>query len=412
MTVDICAVTIPKWGIEMQEGTVAYWHVAAEQKISKGDDLIDIETDKIVNTMEAPVGGVLRRCLVVEGETLQVGALVGVIAPADIDDTAIDAFIKGFEPAGTSAAQGDRVSAVVTAQKESSLKSSDVAETAEKAYLRKIRISPIAKRRAQELGIDISRVRANDRRITLEDVERYAQESAKSEIEDSNSAAYEAVQLSAVRKSIARKLTEAKQQIPHFYLSIDVNMDAALGRRAEINAQSSQNNLSVNDIVLRSVVMALQSVPDINIHFVRDEIHRFKQVNIALAVSTDKGIITPVIKNAEVLTILELARHSAVLVDRARSASLARADIEGGTFTISNLGMHGISEFQAVINPPQGAILALGKCEERVISTSNAIRTATFMRATLSCDHRAIDGMLGAQFLSALQKILEDVTEL
>jgi pyruvate dehydrogenase E2 component (dihydrolipoamide acetyltransferase) len=158
--------------------------------------------------------------------------------------------------------------------------------------------------------------------------------------------------------------------------------------------------------------MALQSVPDVNIHFVRDEIHRFKQVNIALAVSTDKGIITPVIKNAEVLTILELAKHSAVLVDRARSASLARADIEGGTFTISNLGMHGISEFQAVINPPQGAILALGKCEERVISTLNAIRTATFMRATLSCDHRAIDGMLGAQFLSALQKILEDVTEL
>ena len=412
MTIDICAVTIPKWGIEMQEGIVAYWHVAAEQEISKGDDLIDIETDKIVNTMEAPVGGVLRRCLVTEGETLQVGALIGVIAPADIDDTAIDAFIKDFEPAGTSIAQGGRVSAVVTAQEEFSLKSSDVAGTAEKVHLRKIRISPIAKRRAQELGIDISRVRANDRRITLEDVERCAQESAKSEIEDSNSAAYEVVQLSAVRKSIARKLTEAKQQIPHFYLSIDVNMDAALGWRAEINARSSQNNLSVNDIVMRSVVMALQSVPDVNIHFVRDEIHRFKQVNIALAVSTDKGIITPVIKNAEVLTILELAKHSAVLVDRARSASLARADIEGGTFTISNLGMHGISEFQAVINPPQGAILALGKCEERVISTSNAIRTATFMRATLSCDHRAIDGMLGAQFLSALQKFLEDVTEL
>ena len=412
MTVEIYAVTIPKWGIEMQEGTVAHWHAAAGQEISKGDDLIDIETDKIVNTMEAPVGGVLRRCLVRESETLQVGALLGVIAAADVDDSAIDAFIERFEPAGASVAQDDADSTAETAQAESSSPGSEAARTAVESVPRKVRISPVAKRRAQELGVDISRVRGKGRRITPEDVERYAQEHKDSGIEDSDSAAYEVLQLSATRKSIARKLTEAKQQIPHFYLSIDINMDAALERRAEINAQSSQNNLSVNDIVMRAVVLALQSVPDVNIHLVREEIHRFKQVNIAMAVATDRGIITPVINKAETLTIMELAKQSAALGERARSASLTRADIEGGTFTVSNLGMYGVSEFHAIINPPQGAILALGKCEERVVPGADAIRTATLMRATLSCDHRAIDGALGAQFLSTLQAILEDAAKL
>ena len=412
MTVEIYAVTIPKWGIEMQEGTVSLWHVEVEQKISKGDDLIDIETDKIVNTMEAPVGGVLRRCLVLEGETLQVGALIGVIAAADVDSTDIDAFIACFEPAGTGIANDDGVSAEEMAQVESSSQSSGIAGTAETSSLRKIRISPIVKRRAQELGIDISRMRGKDRRITLEDVERYAQDSNNSEIKDSESAAHEVLQLSPIRKSIAQKLTESKQQIPHFYLSIDINMDAALEWRAEINAQSSQHNLSVNDVVMRAVVLALQLVPDVNIHLVREEIHRFKQVNIAMAVDTDRGIVTPVINKAETLTIMELAKCSAGLVERARSASLARADIKGGTFTVSNLGMFGISEFQAIINPPQGAILALGKYEKRVVPRADGIRTAMIMRATLSCDHRAIDGTLGAQFLSTLQKTLDDVTEL
>ena len=249
------------------------------------------------------------------------------------------------------------------------------------------------------------------RRISPQDVERYAQEHGTPEIEESKSQAYEALPLSATRKSIARKLVEAKQQIPHFYLSIDVPMDAALDRRSEINTQSI-HKVSVNDIVLRAVVLALQSVPDVNIHLVRDEIRRFRQVNLAMAVATDRGIITPVIHQAETLAIVELAKAAAALGERARDASLTREDLDGGTFTVSNLGMYGISEFQAIINPPQGAILALGSCEERIVPRVEAFQKVNLMRITLSCDHRAIDGALGAQFLSKLKSILEDPVEL
>jgi pyruvate dehydrogenase E2 component (dihydrolipoamide acetyltransferase) len=265
--------------------------------------------------------------------------------------------------------------------------------------------------RARELGVDISKVKSAGRRISQEDVERYAQEHKSTGIGNSDGPAYEAQPLSATRKSIARKLVEAKQQIPHFYLSIEINMEAALERRKAINAGSAQS-VSVNDVVMRSVVLALQSVPDVNIHLVGEEIRRFRQVNLAMAVATEKGIITPVIHKAETLTIMELAGQAAKRAEQARGASLTREDLEGGTFTVSNLGMYGVSEFHAIINPPQGAILALGVCEERIIPVADGMQKARLMRTTLSCDHRAIDGALGAQFLSKLKGILENPAEL
>ena len=275
----------------------------------------------------------------------------------------------------------------------------------------RVRVSPAAAQRARELGVDISRVKSAGRRISPQDVERYAQVHKVSEIVAAKSPVYEAHPLSATRKSIARKLVEAKQQIPHFYLSMDITMDAALDQRKAINAQGAQK-VSVNDIVMRAAVLALQSVPDVNIHLVQDEIRQFRQVNLAMAVATGRGIITPVIHQAEALTIAELAQAAVALGERARDASLTRADLEGGTFTVSNLGMYGISEFQAIINPPQGAILALGSCEERIVAADEDFQKANVMRVTLSCDHRAIDGALGAQFLSKLKTILEDPVEL
>jgi pyruvate dehydrogenase E2 component (dihydrolipoamide acetyltransferase) len=174
----------------------------------------------------------------------------------------------------------------------------------------------------------------------------------------------------------------------------------------------SRVGVSLNDVVIHAVVRALQEVPDINIHLVQDEIRRFSQINIAMAVATERGIITPVIQRAETLKITELAKAAAELGERARNASLTREDLEGGTFTVSNLGMYGINEFQAIINPPQGAILALGCCEERIIPTADSFQKVNMMRTTLSCDHRAIDGALGAQFLSKLKAILESPGEL
>ncbi len=406
----IYPVTVPKWGIEMQEGTVAGWHVDEGKELTRGDELIDVETDKIVNTMEAPISGVLRRCLAEKGETLKVGALLGVIAPSDLDDGAINEFIAGFKPADGALIPDDDGNAN-SQQTEPVVQKPETATGPAKSAPQRVRVSPAAARRARELGVDISRVKSAGRRISPQDVERYAQEHSAAEIAEPESPAYDAHPLSATRKSIARKLVEAKQQIPHFYLSMDITMDAALDRREEINTQSTQN-VSVNDIVMRAAVLALQSVPEVNIHLVQDEIRRYRQVNLAMAVATERGIITPVIHKAESLTIVELAKEAVTLGERARDASLTRDDLDGATFTVSNLGMYGISEFQAIINPPQGAILALGSCEERIVPGAESFQTAKIMRVTLSCDHRAIDGALGAQFLSKLKAVLEDPAEL
>jgi pyruvate dehydrogenase E2 component (dihydrolipoamide acetyltransferase) len=254
-------------------------------------------------------------------------------------------------------------------------------------------------------------VKSAGRRISPQDVERHAQQQEAPEITASGTPLYEAHPLSATRQSIARKLVEAKQQIPHFYLSMDITMDTALERRKEFKSQSEQK-LSVNDVVMRAVVIALQAVPDVNIHLVQDELRRFRHINLAMAVATERGIITPVIHKAETLTLAELAKEAAALGQRARDASLTREDLEGGTFTVSNLGMYGISEFQAIINPPQGAILALGSCSDHIVPGAETFRKAQVMRVTLSCDHRAIDGALGAQFLAKLKSVLENPVDL
>jgi len=410
MTDGIYAVTVPKWGIEMQEGTVVEWHAEEGKDLTRGDELIDVETDKIVNTMEAPSSGVLRRRLVEKGETLKVGALLGVIAPSDLDDSAIDEFIAGFRPADIALIPDAGGDAQSEPAEPATQKSEDVPEPREPAPHR-VRVSPAAAQRARELGVDISKVKSTGRRISPRDVERYAQQHETAENAESESPAYEALPLSATRKTIARKLVEAKQQIPHFYLSIDINMDAALDRRTDINTASAQK-VSVNDIIMRAAVLALQAIPDVNIHLLQDEIRRFRQVNLAMAVATERGIITPVIHQAESLTIVELAKAAADLGERSRDAALTRNDLEGGTFTVSNLGMYGISEFQAIINPPQGAILALGACDERIVPLADSFHKSNVIRATLSCDHRAIDGALGAQFLLKMKSTLENPKEL
>jgi pyruvate dehydrogenase E2 component (dihydrolipoamide acetyltransferase) len=410
MADEIYPVTVPKWGIEMQEGTVVGWHVEVGKELARGDELIDVETDKIINTMEAPSSGVLRRRLAEKGETLKVGALLGVIARSDLDERTIDEFIAAFKPAAAGSAHDDHGEAKSPPVKPAAKKPEAVAGQQESTP-KSVRVSPAAARRAKELGVDIGNVKSAGRRISPQDVERYAQEHGSPEIAEPEGPAYEAQPLSATRKSIARKLVEAKQQIPHFYLSMDITMDAALGRRNEINSQSAQK-VSVNDVVMRAVVLALQSVPDVNIHLLGDELRRFRQVNLAMAVATDRGIITPVIHHAETLAIVDLSKAAAALGERARDASLTREDLADGTFTVSNLGMYGVSEFQAIINPPQGAILALGSCEERIVPGPEAFQTAKVMRITLSCDHRAIDGALGAQFLSKVRAILENPVEL
>jgi len=411
MTAKIHALTIPKWGIEMLEGTVVEWHGQEGGDLAPGDELVDIETDKIVNTLEAPVAGVLRRCLAGKGETLKVGALLGVIAPADVDDEAIDAFVAAFQAAEPNSGEGRAAAEKPAASERPPAATAPAAAAAATARTRRVRVSPTAVQRAKELGVDINLVQGSGRRISAEDVERFAQQQAAGGADTQERAPYEAIPLSATRKTIARRLVEAKQEIPHFYLSIDIDMETALARRDDVNAKGGAR-LSVNDVVMRAAVICLQAVPDINAHLVDEEIRRFPAVNLAMAVATDRGIITPVIHGAENLGLSELAERAGEKSERARNAALAKEDLEGGTFTITNLGMYGISAFQAIVNPPQVAILALGACAERAVADSNGVRTARLMTATLSCDHRAVDGALGARFLSQLKASLESAADL
>jgi pyruvate dehydrogenase E2 component (dihydrolipoamide acetyltransferase) len=387
---DIHAVTVPKWGIEMQEGTITGWRVNENAEVEKGQELIDIETDKIVNTLEAPFSGVLRRRLVNEGDTLKVGALLGVIADAAAAEVAIDAFVAVFKPADASFAFDDVPVAAATP-----------------AIAEKVSVSPAAARRARELGVNFTRVTGTGRggRISTEDVERFACEQGSGAAAVAGGDAYESIPLSTTRRTIARRLVEAKQQIPHFYLGIEVEMEAALDKRRQLEAAGTK--ISVNDLILHTVVQALRAMPDCNIHVVGEEVRRFRHVNLAFAVATDRGLMTPVIPRADTLSLADLARTARELATRARAGELTREQVEHGTFTVSNLGMQGITEFLAVINPPQGGILAVGAVRPVLVPDGAGTRITQMMKVMLSCDHRAIDGALGAAWLKQFKGILQ-----
>lgn len=392
---EIHALTVPKWGIEMQEGTITGWRVAENVAVEKGAELLDIETDKIVNTLEAPCAGVLRRQIAREGETLKVGALLGVIAGAGVADADIDAFIAAFRPADATFAFGDDAAPAPAAT--GSAAPTPVATAG---------ASPAAVRRARELGVDISRVTGTGRggRISTDDVERFARDQGVA-APAGGDVAFETVPFSATRRTIARRLVEAKQQIPHFYLGADITMDAALAHRREL-AQCG-TSVSVNDLILHAAAQTLRAVPDCNIHVVGDEVRRFRDVNLAFAVATDGGLMTPVLYRADTLPLAALAQMARDLGLRARAGTLTREQVANGTFTVSNLGMYGVVDFTAVINPPQGAILAVGAVRPVVVADGAGTRTAQIMKVTLSCDHRAIDGALGAAWLKRFRYLLE-----
>ncbi len=381
---DIYPIAVPKWGIEMVEGTITSWNKSEGDAIAKGDEVFEMESDKIVNVWDSPVDGILRRVLVAEGDAHPVGALLGVIAAASVADSDIDAFIAQHSGAPTeSVVEADTAQPAV----QQTVQTGD-------AYTRS---SPSVRRLADELGVDLGKVTGTGRRgrITDEDVKAAA---------GGNSSAAEGVEvipLSATRKTIARRLTEAKQTIPHFYLTAEYELDGLLSHRAALN-ESGEVKVSVNDLIVWCVAQALIKEPRVNVNLVGDDIHQFSAANVSVAIATEDGLYPATVYSADSKSPAEIAAATADLANKAQTGKLTKEDISGGSFTVSNLGMYGVTQFTAIVNPPMGAILALGKAKQQVVVSDGEQRIATVLSATLSCDHRVIDGAVGAQFLAVL----------
>ena len=395
---DIYPIAVPKWGIEMVEGTIVTWTKVAGDAVSKGDEVFEMESDKIVNVWESPVDGVLRRRIVEEGETLPVGELLGVIAAAEVDDAAINDFIRNF--AGQEAtADPEPATVAAPASPPATPPATGIAPSSDTGR----RVNPVVRRLAAELGVDLDTVTGTGRngRITKEDVELAAQSGGGATAATAEPADVEVIPLSPTRKTIGKRLSEAKREIPHFYLTTEYELDSMLAHRASLN-ESGGRKVSINDLLVWCVAQALIKVPQVNVNLVGDDIHQFKHANVAVVIATDDGLYPATVYQADTLSPAEIAARTAALAERARSGSLTREDISGGSFTVSNLGMFGVSTFSAIVNPPMGAILALGKGSEQVVVRDGAPAVATVVNATLSCDHRVIDGVVGARFLEAL----------
>ena len=395
MSQKIFPITMPKWGIEMQQGTITEWHAAPGGVLAKGAPLLDVETEKIVNSVEAPVAGTLRRIVAETGSTEAVGALIAVFADAAVSDAEIDAFIAGFKPADASFDHAD-APAVPAAPAET-------ASAADAAADGEARISPIARRLAERLGVDITQVKGTGRngRVSKEDVEAYAASAGDGVVRE---------KMTSMRATIARRLLESKQGIPHYRLAADVDLTALLARRAALRAAGTE--VSVNDLLVRACALTLVKHPAVNAQLQGDEVHKFPHADIAVAVATDGGLVTPIVRSADTKSAAQIGAETGDLAARARSGKLTREEITGGTFTLSNLGMFGIDRFDAIINPPQVAILAVGAGADRVIARGGSVVVAKVATLTLSCDHRVVDGAIGAQFLQALRQTIESADAL
>ena len=379
---EIYPIAVPKWGIEMVEGTINSWSKREGDAVARGDEVFDMESDKIVNVWESPVSGVLRRIIAAEGDTRPVGALLGIIADAGVSDADIDAFVAGF-------GNGNKAEAAPKAAPRSASGPNDAVS----------RTNPVVRKLAEELGVDLNTLVGTGRngRITREDVQAASGDGADDEVE--------LIPLSATRKTIAQRLTQAKQAIPHFYLAVDYELDQLLAKRQQLLA-AGEANISINDLIVWCVAQALVREPRVNVNLVGDTVHQFKRAHVSVAIATDEGLYPATIRNAGALSVAEIAAATAALAANARDGKLTREDISGGSFTVSNLGMFGVDSFTAIINPPMGAILALGKGRQQVVARDGQATVATVMSATLSCDHRVIDGAVGARFLQVLGEII------
>ena len=490
---EIKTLEMPKWGLSMEEGLLARWAIQEGDSFTPGQEICEIETSKIVNVLEAPFAGTLRRILAREGETLQVGAVLALAADASVSDADLDEFAatlataKSAAPGTEAAAQaGAKPPSVVSPPSNSpeppvgqtdipvSLQGvTDVTQVNATPHalrlsarwgvdLKKVRGSgrgdrisvsdlesaivaaggrlasptppvrrskaprshaddsqvpatPLARRLAGKLGINLHDCRSSGSRgrVSRDDVLAAAllldEHPQTSPVQESTPVPYESIPMSGMRRAIASRLQTSKQQSPHFRLSVDLDLERLLALRQDINREVPGVKISVNDLLVKACALALVAVPDVNIQFdeATQSIRRFADADISVAVALPAGLITPIVRSANRKSISDISNEIHSLVTRAKAGTLKPEEFQGGTFSVSNLGMLGVRQFDAIINPPQSAILAIGAGELRAVVRDGQIVARQQMTVSLSCDHRVIDGAAGAAFLRELKRLIE-----
>ena len=460
------SITMPALSPTMEEGNLAKWRVKEGDTVRSGDIIAEIETDKATMEVEAVDEGVVGKLLVPEGaEGVKVNSVIAMLleegekaadlkvpdapkaaekpkadnAPRNAkaeakpaapkrpeaddhdllanpsarrlaEEEGIDlASVKGSGPDGR-ITKGDVLAAV--ADGDVSAKPHSLApESSGRVFA-----SPLARRLASEKGYELADISGSGPggRVIKADVDGFTPKPKSAGALSfaatpvTGDAPFEEVRLSTMRKTIARRMTEAKQTVPHFYLTIEVEIDKLLDVRKDLNEVAGDAvKLSVNDFVIRAAALALKQFPDANVQFAGDKLRRFSRADVSVAVAIEGGLITPIVKGAEGKTVAAISAEMKDLADRARKGKLAPEEYQGGTISISNLGMFGIKEFLAVINPPQASILAVGAGEKRPVVKNDQLTIATVMSVTMACDHRAINGAIGAQYLQVFKALLE-----
>ena len=415
MSVDIL---MPALSPTMEEGTLSKWLVKEGDKVVSGDLIAEIETDKATMEVEAIEDGIIGKLLVSEGqESIKVNSPIAVLL-SEGENLLEDEISTVSNKEIKQEVQKDKGNVVqINDVKYNDEISKSTADIIKKSYIKldkleRIFASPLAKRIAKQRDIPLSLITGSGPhgRILRIDVENFdIQKIEYPSINNLESKNFEIVKNSAMRKTIAERLVKSKNEAPHFYLSLDCNIEELLKVRKTLNSKSNDEyKISVNDMIIKASSATLLKVPKANASWENENTKYFKNTDISVAVAIEGGLITPIVKNVQSKGLLEISNDMKNLASKAKNGKLQPDEYIGGSFSISNLGMFGIKEFSAVINPPQGCILAVGLGEKRPIVINNEISIATIMTVTLSCDHRVVDGAVGAEFLSEFKNLIEN----
>lgn len=409
-------IVMPRLSDTMEEGVLIRWYKQEGEAVESGDSLAEVETDKAVMDLQAFASGVLRKILVQAGEAVPVGTVIGVIGAQKEDLTTLleqMVSVEGSAVVARPAEDGEKTGGRTFDAEKGAAAAAVVEEEAARERGR-LKVSPLARRLAEEKGVDLTLVRGTGPggRIVERDVEAALVGARPAKAPEAPGAEYEDQPLSQMRKAIARNVSQSKAPVPHFYVSRSIAVGRLLDLKTQLETVPGGFKITITDLLVRAAALALGQYPRLNVSYLEVEgkpvIRHYRRIHVGVAVGLEEGLITPVIRNCQVKDLRAIAEESRTLIERARKRALLPEEYTGATFSLSNLGMLGVESFSAIIVPPQAAVLAVGAIREVPVAEGGQVALRKELTATLSCDHRAVDGMQAGQWLEVFAKILEN----